>query len=241
VGSQWGDADDKVKTEVIERIKGVLTHDEDMFDALLAAAPRHVSRAVHNQSALAGVREGVLRRASVDNKELLDLLSGVIYLRVGARCYDDEIRRMTVVLRTEMHGMQILSQRDEALKAVREHCPVIDSKHYRITENHVENSAQQGACGFWIDPLVVIEHYMSFGTFRAGLEGEEAGIVVCVDASPILAGGEGITVMLLHFYNCHCLWQNPHHEFLVAAWSGDDSEESMVVHCFIAASPGFAG
>ena len=106
VGSQWGDADDKVKTEVIERIKGVLTHDVDMFDALLAAAPRHVARAVHNQSALAGVREGVLRRAGVDNKELLDLLSGVIYLRVGARCYDDEIRRMSVVLRTEMHGMQ---------------------------------------------------------------------------------------------------------------------------------------
>ena len=78
MGSQWGDADDKVKTEVIERIKGVLTHDVDMFDALLAAAPRHVARAVHNQSVLAGVREGVLRRAGVDNKELLDLLSGVI-------------------------------------------------------------------------------------------------------------------------------------------------------------------
>jgi hypothetical protein len=37
--------------------------------------------------------------------------------------------------------------------------------------------------------------------------------------------------MLLHFYNSRGLWQNPHHEFLVAAWSGDDSEESMVVHC----------
>jgi hypothetical protein len=178
-----------------------------MFDALLAAAPRHVVRAVQNQSALAGVREGVLRRAGEDNKELIDLLSGVIYLRVGARCYDDEIRRMSVVLRAEMHGIQILSQRDEALKAVQEHCPVIDSKHYRITENHVENSAQQGACGFWIDPLAVIEHYMSFGTFRAALEGEEAGIVVCVDASPILAGGEGITAMLLHFYNCRGLRQ----------------------------------
>lgn len=216
VVAQWGDADDKVKTDVIERIKGVLTHDVDthdvdMFDALLAAAPRHVARAVHNQSALAGVREGVLRRASVDNKELLDLLSGVIYLRVGARCYDDEIRRMSVVLRAEMHGMQILSQRDEALKAVREHCPVIDSKHYRITENHVENSAQLGACGFWIDPLAVIEHYMTFGTFRSVLEGEEVGIVVCVDASPILEGGEGITAMLLHFYNSRGLWQNPHH------------------------------
>ena len=67
-GSHWSDADDKVKTEVIEHIKGVLTHDVDMFDALLAAAPRHVARAVHNQSALVGVREGVLRRAGEHNK-----------------------------------------------------------------------------------------------------------------------------------------------------------------------------
>jgi CRISPR/Cas system CSM-associated protein Csm2 small subunit len=87
-GSQWSDVDDKVKTEVIERIKGVLTHDVDMFDALLAAAPRHVARAVHNQSALAGVLEGVLRKAGEHNKEIIDLLSGVLYLRVVAHCYD---------------------------------------------------------------------------------------------------------------------------------------------------------
>ena len=64
------------------------------------------------------------------------------------------------------HGMQIVAQRADALAALRAHCPVIDSKHYHITENHVEGSKQRGATGFWIEPLTVIEHHMSFGTRR---------------------------------------------------------------------------
>lgn len=76
VAATWRDADPDAKAQVIQRIKEVLVHDVGMFEELLAASPRYVAHAVHSRPELRGVREGVLRAAGGDNKELIDLLSG---------------------------------------------------------------------------------------------------------------------------------------------------------------------
>ena len=87
--ASWRDADPEHKAEVIQRLKEVLVHDAGMFVELLAASPRYASpryaaspryvataQAVHSRPELRGVREGVLRAAGEDHKELMDLLSG---------------------------------------------------------------------------------------------------------------------------------------------------------------------
>jgi hypothetical protein len=76
VAASWRDADPDAKAQVIQRIKEALVHDVGMFEELLAASPRYVAHAVHSRSELRGVREGVLRAAGGDNKELIDLISG---------------------------------------------------------------------------------------------------------------------------------------------------------------------
>ena len=94
---------------------------------------------------LDGVREGVLRKTGEENKELLNLLAGIIYLRVGAKFFDDHVRLMGIVLRGEMQGMAVMSTRQAALAALRQHCPVMDPKFIHITETWVPGSPRQGA------------------------------------------------------------------------------------------------
>ena len=215
---------------ILSLVKAALKDDIEGWRQLLGDNASVVATGVLDWPTLGGSHEAIMRDAQVANQELLDVVAGVIAMRVGQDLYKSTIRRMSTLLQVEMAGLDIFGPYDTVIKALKCHCPVMPPEHVHVPENWVKDSPMCGSVGWWCDPVAAMEWYLSFGSFRQSCEGEALGLVVCVDGSNITKH-DGFTAVVAHVYNARGLWQSPTHEFIIAAWTGDESVESLNIHC----------
>jgi hypothetical protein len=141
-----------------------------------------------------GVRESIKLALIAEVRPALDLLTGLISLRISKRTYDTEILGLANTLRSSFVGASFLLPRTYGRKAVAQHVPPLPK--FSVT---VDDAT--GTVGVSTTVGCVLDFLATFPSWRRSLRGNKnsLGLLVWTDGFPFLhSGGATVTVCVLY-------------------------------------------
>jgi len=154
---------------------------------------------------------------------VLDLLSGIIAIRVGETPYEDEILSVVKCVREMFGNTMLLAPRARGLQALRDNCPA--APQYKLTRG------PNGSIGLHTTVHELLDYLSNFPSWRQSITAplNRLGIVISTDGAKMGANG-GVVSTVVWLVNLVGLQQSSRQVFTLALSNGDDSVAELQAH-----------
>ena len=154
---------------------------------------------------------------------VLDLLSGIIALRMPQNVYDNEVQPLVRVMRHVFADKSLLTYRARAMAALKEN--IVPGPTYTMT------FAPDGSIGMHTTIEKVLDFLSNFPSWRQTMKVPKGniGVVVSCDGAKLGAKG-GVVSTVMWFLNMVDLPQSSRQVFTLALSNGDDNAQQLLYH-----------